>query len=238
MDMPSPDSVGLSLMAVVVTAAAGVRWLRRHNLRALSATRRVPVSSIRDAPDGTVHLRGRVLCDGPLLEAPLSSRPCVFHDVLVEDSRGRISLRQVRGLRFRIQDDTGIAHVVFADAGYTPPFAAGPRHVSCAISRELREGGGMFGLSRVRLEAPRCEALVNEHGLGDGRAFSSRLSGWEGVIEVDDVVDIVGSGSRRPAPGGEASGYRTSPQEYVVEAAEDAPLIVVKRGGQKTRPRG
>jgi hypothetical protein len=235
--MPPPDPV-LCMLAAIVAAAAGMRWVRRHNARALSVLRRVPVSSIRAAPEGTVHLRGRVLCDGPLLEAPLSSRRCVFHDVLVEDSSDKISLRQVRGLRFRIQDDTGIAHVVFEDAGHAPAFAAGPRYVSCAISREVWEGGGLFDSLFERRVTTRTEALVYEHGLGDRLGFGFWLTGWEGVIEVGDVVDIVGSGAHRPAPGGESSGYRSPPEEYVVEAAEGAPVLVVKRGRKKIRSWG
>ena len=233
--MPTPDPLALSAMAAIFAAVMGMRWVRRQNPRARAAVRRVPVCSIRAAPEGTVHLRGRVLCDEPLLEAPLSSRRCVFHDVLVEESSDKFFLRQVRGLRFRIQDDTGIAHVVFEDAGIAPPLAAGPRYVDCAIPRELKEGRGLLGSLLARRDTPRTEALVNEHELASRRGFGSRLTGWEGVIEVGDIVDVVGAGVRRAAPGGESAGYRTPPEEYVVEAAEGAPLIVVKRGSKKSR---
>ena len=67
--------------------------------------------------------------------------------------------------------------------------------------------------------------------------LGSHLAGSEGVIEVGDVVDVLGRGGRLIGPNGQSftHSYRTPPEEYVVEAAEDAPLILVKRGGKKVR---
>lgn len=193
----------------------------------------IRLSAIRDAPEGTIHFRGRVLPDEPLLEAPLSGRRCVFHDVLVEeysDATG-IVLRQLRGLPFRIEDGTGTALIAFQGAGPDLRSAIGPRYVDCHIHRDVKERGGVF----LRRKAPRSEALAREYGLIDYGLLGSHLSGAEGVIEVGDVVDVFGRGRHLIGPGGQSLGYRTPPQEYVVEAAVDAPLILVKRSGRKLR---
>jgi hypothetical protein len=157
----------------------------------------------------------------------------VFHDVLIEEysEATGTSLRQLRGLPFRIEDGTGTALIAFQGAGPDLRSAVGPRFVDCRISRDVKESGGVFR----RRKAPRSEALVREYGLIDYGLLGSHLSGSEGVIAVGDVVDVVGRGGRLIGPGGQSSGYRTPPEEYVVEAVEDAPLILVKRGGKRVR---
>ena len=193
----------------------------------------IRVSAIRNAPEGTVHFRGRVLCDEPLLEAPLSGRRCVFHDVLVEeysDATGTV-LRQLRGLPFRIEDGTGTALIAFQGAGPDLPAAIGPRFIDCRIPRDVKERGGVFR----RKKAPRSEALAREYGLIDYGLLGSHLSGSEGVIEVGDMVDVLGRGRRLIGPGGQSLGYRTPPEEYVVLAIPGAPLILVKRGSKRRR---
>ena len=157
----------------------------------------------------------------------------MFHDVRVEeysDATGTV-LRQLRGLPFRIEDGTGTALIAFQGAGPELRSAIGPRFVDCHIPRDVTESGGVF----LRRKAPRSEALAREYGLIDYGLFGSRLSGAEGVIEVGDVVDVFGRGGRLIGPGGQSWGYRTPPEEYVVEATEDAPLILVKRRGNKVR---
>jgi hypothetical protein len=157
----------------------------------------------------------------------------VFHDVLVEeysDATGTV-LRQLRGLPFRIEDGTGSALIAFQGAGPDLRSALGPRFVDCRIPRDVKESGGVFR----RRKAPRSEALAREYGLIDYGLFGSHLAGSEGVIEVGDVVDVLGRGGRLIGPGGQPGGYRTPPEEYVVEAAEDALLILVKRGSRRRR---
>ena len=95
----------------------------------------------------------------------------------------------------------------------------------------MKESGGVFR----RKKAPHSEALAREYGLIDYGLLGSHLAGSEGVIEVGDVVDVLGRGGRLIGPNGQSSGYRTPPEEYVVEATEDAPLILVKRGGKKVQ---
>lgn len=229
-------AVSVLLLASIVlnVAIGGARWLGRKRRRAYWLFRGVPVSSIRDAPEGTVHFRGRVLCDGPLLEAPLSGRRCVLHDVLVEElpdvgwTPGRV-LRRVRGLRFRIDDGSGTALVVFQGAGPDQRAEIGPRFVECEIPRDARESGGFF----AQRKTPRTDALARELGLPGDRVLGPELSGSEGVIEVGDIVDVLGRGARRVVPGGQSFGYRAAPEEYVVEAAEDAPLLLVKRAAKR-----
>jgi len=170
----SAASIGLLAGAVLNIAIYGAVWLGHKKRRAYLLFRGLPVSSIRDAPEGTVHFRGRVLGNGPLLEAPLSGRRCVFHDVLIEeysDTTGTL-LRQLRGLRFRIADGTGTALIVF-------------------------------------------------QGAGPIRARRWDLASWNAPFLATGKV----------GPGGQSSGYRTPPEEYVVEATEDAPLTLVKATG-------
>ena len=237
--MPVDTLLPFGAVVAINLGAYGLRLARRHALGERLAIRRVPLSRISDAPDGTVHLRGRVLCDEPLLEAPFSGRRCVFHDVVIEPvSRFTMkpALRQVRGLGFRIEDDSGTARVTFEDRGSAPALVAGPRFVNCAIGRDVHERSWPF--EQVK---PRIEALLSDHGQRQpSRLFGPRLFAAEGVILVGDVVDLVGRGGRRVALTGESSGYRAPPEEYVVEAAEDAPLIVgkVRRGGLLRRHGG
>jgi hypothetical protein len=222
---------GASLMAAAIIAFNavyfGYRWYRRNSLGARLSLRRVARSTIRDAVDGTVHLRGRVLGDDGSLEAPLSRRRCLFYDVLIEDvsrTPARPVLRQVRGLAFRLQDETGIARVVFGDVGPAPPLVAGPRDVECAIRRDVRQRKGWFDGA-----PPRIDALLAEHGLDHpGLVVPHRLKASEGVILAGDTVAVLGRGAREVTPAGDSSGYRAPPLEYIVKAAEGAPLTLVK----------
>jgi len=223
------DGSVLMAAAIIAFNAAyfGYRWFSRNNLAARLALRRVPRSAIRDARDGTVHLRGRVVGAETLLEAPLSRRRCLFYDVLIEDvsrTPARPVLRQVRGLGFRLQDETGTVRVAFDDVGPAPPLVAGPRHVACAIDRDLRQRQGWFGDG-----PPRIDALLAEHGLDrPGAIIPHRLKASEGVILPGDTVAVLGLGTHEVTAAGESSGYRAPPQEFVVKAAEAAPLTLVK----------
>ena len=224
-----PDDSTLMFAGVLAFNAVyfGYRWYQRHSLRARLALRRVRRSAIHDAADGPVHLRGRVLGDEASLEAPLSRRRCLFYDVLIEDisrTPARPVLRQVRGLAFRLQDETGTVRVVFEDVGPAPALVAGPRHVECAIRRDVRQRKGWFHSA-----PPRIDALLAEHGLDNpGLIIPHRLKASEGVILAGDTVAIVGQGAHEVTPMGESSGYRAPPQQYVVKAAEGAPLTLVK----------
>jgi hypothetical protein len=155
----------------------------------------------------------------------------VFYDVLVEELSDtgwtpfRV-LRQVRGLRFRIDDGSGTALVVFENAGPAPLSTMGPRFVDCEIPCDARESGGFFGQRKT----PRAQALARTCWPNSPGDWSPELSGSEGAIEVGDIVEVLGRGARRIGPGGQSFGYRAPPEEYVVEATEDAPLILVKRG--------
>ena len=223
------DGVSWMAAAFIALNAAyfGYRWFSRHSLGARLALRRVARSAIRDAIDGTVHLRGRALGEEASLEAPLSRRRCLFYDVLIEDvsrTPARPVLRQVRGLAFRLQDETGTARVVFDDVGPAPALVAGPRYVACAIRRDFRQRRGWFDDG-----PPRIDALLSEHALDHpGLVVPHRLKASEGVILAGDTVAVLGQGAREVTLAGESSGYRGPPQEYIVKATEGAPLTLVK----------
>ncbi len=114
---------------------------------------------------------------------------------------------------------------MFQGAGPDQLSEIGPRFVECELPRDARESGGFFAQRKTL----RTRALASTYWVdrpGDG---NPELSGAEGVIEVGDVVEVLGRGARRVVPGGQSFGYRAAPEEYVVEATEDAPLILVKR---------
>jgi hypothetical protein len=219
------DPALLILFAVTGLAAASLVWLRDElrGRRARRAFRWVRQSTVRDAPDGKVHLRGRVRCDGPLLEAPVSGRQCVFHEVLIQEG-GRVVLRQLRGVVFDLEDETGLARVVFADVGTAPPLLAGPRGLECVVPHDRFQSTGWSG--RV---VPRINSLMSDHGVAEpGSTAGRNLVAREGVILPGDSVAILGMGAREVAAQGAAGGYRTPPSEYVVRGTEDRPMLIFK----------
>ena len=223
-----------AIVAVVVgnAAVAAVASARRNNVRARISAARVAPSKIAEAADGTVHLVGRVVERGSLLRSVIEGGPCVFSDVIVEAARPRtwgtnVMLREVRGVGFDLDDGTGVAQVVFQDEGRSPPLAAGPRHVDCAIPRAFREGGTLFRFNRR--SAPIAERLLAEHGIDPpGFLLQRSCRACEGVIRPGDEVSVIGRGTREVAGDAHAAGYRGAPLRYVVRAGPDAPLTIIK----------
>jgi hypothetical protein len=138
--------------------------------------------------------------DQRVLEAPLSGRMCVYHEIEILDDRGleggrvRVAHEQ-RGLPFVLEDETGRAVV-------NPE---GARSV-CVFDR--RES------SKAMFDAkPRQRAIFERHSL------SAEMNWWgsrglhyrEAVIMFDERLTVVGMGTREPDPDrqpGREQGYR------------------------------
>ena len=125
----------VAVLAILAAVALWFSWDRLARARLIEDT---PTSKIRSAPQGFVELIGSTKADQPLLRAPLSSKPCLWYDVLVErwqKSGKSYSWHKVRSERsdfsFYIDDGTGRCHVHPDGADVTPVhrdiwFADGP----------------------------------------------------------------------------------------------------------------
>jgi hypothetical protein len=181
---------------------------------------------IGDGVEGEVRLIGRVAAQAEQLEAPLSRDACVLYEVALDGNRYREARRAVRAVTFTIDDGTGKADVVFDRADNEPMLVTGLRHITAVVPHDVYvKGRWPFGGSRAdaQIEAVSIELGVEPNSVG------GPLSAHEGIIRVGDSVWVVGRASRESAPGGESLGYRSPTSKYVVRAAAEAPLTIIKR---------
>jgi hypothetical protein len=187
---------------------------------------RRPVA-IATEQEGPVLIRGKVAPRREALTSPLSRRDCVYYDTRIDDfgnlapipdaalapngpgipTTAMLKRRDARS--FLVTDDTGTALVAFDDLAEVV-FVV-PEHLYLT-GRKLREA-----------------ADVQQALFGLGVAPAGSIAVHEAAIFVGDEVTVAGVGRREVAPDGESSGYRSAPRRYVVRAAPDGLLGILKR---------
>jgi hypothetical protein len=184
-------------------------------LFALWRARRLTARKIGEAREGDVHLAGRVLSQGALLEAPFSRRACVLHDVLVEETILWFGIRKIAralcGSTFSLDDGTGTVDVVLHESE-EPVLVTGPRHVTSVIYRDVWTSSFLGLGSDVYTRASRIEGFLFEHGV-DATSLNGGVRASEGIIEVGDHIS--------PAT------------KYVIRPSEQAPLTIIKARGAR-----
>lgn len=187
--------------------------IRKH----LASVARTPVRSLRAGQGAKVI--GRVVpVEGSLLSAPLTGRPCVFYEVIVEEcvSRGRSSswverVRETKRVDFALDDTTGVVRV---------PSRHEMRYVA---HKDSEQRSGAFNDA-----APHLEAFLLRHGLkSTGWVFNKTLRYHEGIFEPGESVVVAGVVAFEEDPEGARApqGYRDSPKRPVLTAPPGEPLV-------------
>jgi hypothetical protein len=208
-----------ALLAVVAVIAGGralhVRERRSPNAKMrqqLKQTPRVKIAELPESQIGCTVGRTRPLEATPLVEAPLTGRPCLFYivEVEVEAGRGwRLIARERHGGPFIIQDSTGRAVIEPDEARFDISFD----YVDHAWSNPTpREHGFVL---RVQ------PSVV-------GVLFTNQVRFREAIIRVDELVSVLGAGVREADPlAPPVESYRGEPvMRLRFSSAPDAELLV------------
>jgi hypothetical protein len=172
-----------------------------------------PRTSIRDGADGLVRVTGRVRRHGELLRAPISGRPCIAYQLLVEnDKDGWGKLLELRDARpFVIADETGEALV---------DTTAGPFHL--ALNSDERGGTGL--LDRIG-EAQR-QALMSVGAFESPGRTGGKRRYREGILREGETVAVGGRGVREVSAEATSVNPREPPRWLVLRGTADDPLLI------------
>nr|HEX4313895.1 hypothetical protein [Kofleriaceae bacterium] len=181
-----------------------IDWLPGTQLvRNLVASRRLR-RAFADAPRRTLAelgedelacVTGRVRPVGPMLEAPLSRRVCAYYTVVVmEVSDGRRSqlASEQSGVAFALEHD---GHRAIIDPAYA--------RISAGFDHATRSRGAFDATPDQRSALDRL-GLVRRDWF-----MTSSLEYREAILELDELIAVVGAAVREPDPDAEVSGlYR------------------------------
>lgn len=212
------DSLSIFLvMAVLLLGAAAV--VSSLDTRLRRAIRRAPRFTTQTFVDGTIgKIAGRVKCPGEPLHAPLSGRPCVYYEVVVEAHRAggrtgvwRELIRESKARDFVIEDEAGVAWVVM-------------RGAEVAVVKEAHHRAGT-----LEDPTPELEAFLVKHGTpSKGFIHDRKYRYLESVVEPGEEVMICGFGAREPDPDPAqvTGGYRDNALRLVLTGGHATPLYI------------
>ena len=211
-------AAGLLIVGFVV-ALVVIAWYFSAEAKTRRALRAAPRVSIAQFPEGApARIVGRVE-DGERLIAPLSGRPCVFYQAIVEQyhSNGksgswRTIIREERGIPFALDDGTGRALI-------------DPLGARLAVEKDSTTRSGSFD-DATETE----EAFLARHGVqSKGWMFNKKLRYREGALEIGETIAVCGLAVREPDPDAvaRASGYRDAlPTRLRLTSSPKLPLLI------------
>jgi hypothetical protein len=192
------------------------RKLARHKLRRLG-----------DLPEGTyARIVGRAHPAGEPLIAPMTGRRCVYYEVKVEGKGiaphpGKMTViaAETKAIPFLLVDGTGRALV-------------DPEGADVLIDFDARSDFS----PQARVVTPEHLTFFERHGRKViGGVYGTELRYREAVIEVEDMITILGAGIREPDPDPVSAGPRsrmrfaTTPQH---------PLMITDDWSPDEKPHG
>jgi hypothetical protein len=206
-------------MAMVVTARYfsppnRARRRARRTERALAARQRTRISEAH----GPIRVTGRIHRDAKLLEAPLSRRPCVVYELVIDElSSGAPSLWQrLLDLRqacpFLLEDESGTARIDPAGPGFVALI-----HDRVGVTSGIYPGNH-----------PELSMVLESCGFLPMTWFGRwrPLRYAEGVLEPGELVTVGGDGAREVDPGGDRTSMRAAPQRLVIRGSDEEPLLI------------
>jgi hypothetical protein len=212
--------VAIAVLAVLTTVGRFLQpgRARRRARKIERALARCPRAWIREAR-GPVRVSGRVVRAGDLLEAPLSGRPCVAYELVVQATEQRSGPGSVpRGVdkkeacSFLLEDESGTAQID----------TSGPAFLAVVHDRAGVTGGVYPGEHRA------LSVILESHGLNPvnwlGRWRAIRYA--EGVLEEGALVSVGGNGVREIDQGGDRRGHRSPPERLVLRGTDAQPLLI------------
>jgi hypothetical protein len=204
----------LICLAIVILSIAfsKARRLKRR-------IRNAPKFPIAQLPEDALgRVIGRARPTYQTLVGPLTGRPCVYYIAVVEEQRstGRSSywatvISETAGVPFMIEDDTGRALI-------------DPSGAQVALDFDGRSSSGTF-----RDADPVQEAFLVKHGKSStGWVFNKSLRYREAMIEVGEMIAVLGSGVREPDPDAPPeAAYRGAPATRLrLTSSPRFPLVI------------
>jgi hypothetical protein len=219
--------IALIVLAGGIVAAQSVWPTRNKRIRRALASR--PEGQV-EGSHGVVRLNGRIRRAGDLLLAPLSGRPCLAYEVVVDEpyklgTRGAGDWRRIVERReanpFLVADETGEARIDLT----------GPYELS--LTRDFRGDTGRFthytdkhralgaflvaaDVEPVECSAPRCYRYE------------------EAVLEEGSHVSVSAYGELEVDPAGRSAGPREPPRRLVLRGTEEVPLLISDGAGHQS----
>lgn len=205
---------------IVLVAVLYLSWYYSHAQQVRRGLRETPRVAIASAREGqVVKITGVVAADAAPIEAPLSGRPCVCYEILVEEYRSsnnsgswRELLREVQGVSFFVIDATGRALV-------------DPVGCQVTLVDDFSSKSGTWDDANPREQA----VLARHQQQATGWVFNRTLRYKEGVISVGEVIAVAGRGVLEPDPDavGKVTGFREGPpMRFRMSGAAQAPLLL------------
>ncbi|HET6149808.1 MAG TPA: hypothetical protein VFH68_19875 [Polyangia bacterium] len=218
METPLLALAALGLFGVFAVARVVYADLLSPEARVKRSLVRRPRVAIARAPDGVVRITGRVRAGGALLVAPVTQRPCVAYQLVIEgDEQGSWgSVLELQDARpFTLVDQTGEAFVDVADRSFLLALVPDKR----GWTRSDADQDASTQAVRLLLRS----AHVAIDGMFDGpRRFRYR----EAALVEGRRVAVGGQGTREVTPDGARPSVREPPQRYVVRGSADEPLLI------------
>jgi len=218
METPLLTLAALGLFGAFAIARVVYTDFLSREARVRRALARRPRASIAGAPDGPVRVTGRVHAEGDLLRAPVTQRPCVAYQLIIEgDEDGAWgSVFELEDARpFKLIDETGEALVEVTGRAFLLALVADKRGWT-------RSGPDQDPHSQA-VHSLLGSADVEVEGIFDGpRRFRFR----EAALREGRRVAVGGVGTREVTPDGARAGVREPPQRYVVRGNADEPLLI------------
>ncbi|HTL37980.1 MAG TPA: hypothetical protein VL326_32840 [Kofleriaceae bacterium] len=226
----------LAVFAVLVSGGAlHARERRTPNAklrRQLQGMRRVKIAELPESEVGCTIGRTRPLEATPMVEAPLTARPCFYYIVEVEVQTGRswrLIARERHGGPFIIQDSTGRAVIE-------------PDEARLDIAFDFVDHCWSNPTQREHAFVLRVQPSVV------GVLFTNQVRFREAIIGVDELVSVLGAGVREADPlAPPVESYRGEPvmrlrfssspeAELVLSAAKETILDVAATRGPESKP--
>ncbi|MFO0613641.1 MAG: GIDE domain-containing protein [Polyangiaceae bacterium] len=216
--------IGIVIVVGIVIALASYFTSAAYRIRKqLREAVRRPIGEL--GPGMAAKVIGRVVpVETGLLQAPLSGRPCVFYEAVVEEhvSSGRSShwverIRESNRVDFALDDSTGVVRV------------SSREQMDYLAERDSEQRSGTFNDA-----APHLEAFLARHGMkSQGWVFNKSLRYREGVFEPGEAVAVVGVVEHEDDPDGsaEAQGYRATARRAVLKAPAGGALVASDEKG-------
>jgi hypothetical protein len=216
--MELPPYIALGVLTLVLAVANYLLPSRRKRINRALASK--PRALVRDA-HGSVRLIGRIRRSGDLLRAPLSGRPCIAYEVLVDEpglvsKRGGAEWRRMVELReaqsFFVADESGEARID----------TSGPFLMSVDYDRSGKTEGKYPGKHQDLASFLTSIDVVSTDWLGEWISFRYA----EGVLEDGELVTVSADSVLEVDSGGERAGPRSPPQRLVLRGTEALPLLI------------
>jgi hypothetical protein len=205
----------------LILLAANALWPPRRD-RIVRALASKPRSLVQEAR-GAVRLTGRIFGIGDLQHAPLSGRPCVAYEVLVDEfgtsnGPGGVHRRRWAELReanpFLVADESGKARI-----DTSGPFLMSLNHDYTGTTGWFSKYPGTHQALASFLSSM---GIPSTNWLGRWRRFHY----VEGVLEEGELVSVSANGVLELDPAAEQVSARSPPQRLVLRGTEALPLLI------------